>query len=734
MPQQFVCPHGHRWQGATEDVTPACPECGAACSVETAAGGRTDELPPPPGVLGETVPTLSPQAAPAGPQAGARWPSVPGFEVLGVLGHGGMGLVYRARQVNLNREVALKQVLSGAHARAEETARFRREAEAVARLQHPNIVHVYDIIEVEGCLYCSLELVEGGSLDRRLAGGPQPPREAAGLVEVLARAMHHAHQRGIVHRDLKPANVLLTADGTPKVTDFGLAKRLDQATQHTPDGAMLGTPSYMAPEQARGDVKAIGPATDVYALGVILYELLTGRRPFRAATLYDALQEVVSQAPAPPSQLNGAVPKELETICLKCLEKEPARRYASAAELADSLRRFLLGRAPDAPVAVPAAQALSATGPAVASLPAPARAAEGPGARRPRRLPRLVLAALALAVVVAAAVPLGKWLFGRRHQPGGPPGPAGEGTWAVFAIGGPEGEVFDRIAFPGRAVGYAAGRRAVYKTEDRGATWRRLADRAVAGRAPVLHFKDDRTGWLGAERLYGTEDGGVTWSEAPLPEPTRVVSGFASGDGWALAGGNTPGGDLMLFRRRGQGKWEKLDPEKAGYGGPFRRWFVGDLKSTGARVALLALHAGYEDRGALLRTEDGGDTWKAVLTPDHELYRVSFAHGQRGWLTGGGSLWRTADGGQTWELKPSPVDVPLSCMAFAPGGEAFGLAPLWQGQVLKTTDGEHWQTVAVEGLGYSLPDVAVVDRGCAYVLAADGQVARYLDAPIPPTK
>src|SRR5262249_19943295 len=201
----------------------------------------------------------------------------------------------RARQVNLNREVALKRVLSGAHARAEETARFRREAEAVARLQHPNIVHVYDIIEADGCLYCSLELVEGGSLDRRPAGPPLPPRGAAELVEVLARAMHHAHQRGIVHRDLKPANVLLTADGTPKVTDFGLAKRLDQSMQQTPDGAMLGTPSYMAPEQARGDVKAVGPATDVYALGVGLYELLTRRRPVRPATLYRALPELGSR-------------------------------------------------------------------------------------------------------------------------------------------------------------------------------------------------------------------------------------------------------------------------------------------------------------------------------------------------------------------------------------------------------------------------------------------------------
>jgi photosystem II stability/assembly factor-like uncharacterized protein len=720
MPLQFVCPHGHRWQSATADVTLVCPECGAPSSADTtvggAAAGRTDELPPPPGGPGDTVPTLSPRPAATQPPAGARWPTVPGFEVLGELGQGGMGLVYRARQVNLNREVALKRVLSGAHAHPEETARFRREAEAVARLQHPNIVHVHDIVEADGCLYCSLEYVEGGSLDRRLAGRPLPPREAAELVEVLARAMHHAHQRGIVHRDLKPANILLTADGTPKVTDFGLAKRLDQPTQQTPDGAMLGTPSYMAPEQARGDVKAVGPATDVYALGVILYELLTGRRPFQAATLYEALQEVVSQAPAPPSGLNAAVPAELEAVCLKCLEKEPAKRYASAAELADSLRRFLLGRAPVAPTVI---------APAAAAPPGPAQPEEGRGRRR---LLWPALAAVACGAILAAAL-LGKWLLGPRHQP------AGEGAWAVFPIGGAEEEVFDRIAFPSRAVGYAAGRRAVYKTEDSGRTWRPVWERKPPARTHALLFQDERSGWLGAERLYQTGDGGGTWSEAALPEPTRILSGLAAGDGWALAGGTTAGGDLILFRQRGQEGWHKLDPVKTGYGaGPFRRWFVGDLQITGPRVALLVLLAGYEDRGALLRSDDGGDTWKAVLTPETELYRISFADEQRGWLTGGGgSLWRTTDGGQSWAPQAVRAEVPLGRLAFAPGREVFGLAPLWRGQALQTTDGEHWRVVEV-GPGYSLPDVAVVDRGCAYVLSADGRVARYLDKSTPPTK
>ncbi len=728
MPLQFVCPRGHRWQSVTEGAS-VCPECGAASSVDTAVGtggtARADELPPPPGGPGDTVPTLSPRGALSGPTtapAGGRWPAVPGFEVLGVAGKGGMGLVYRAWQVSLKREVALKCVLSDAQAGDPETTRFRLEAESVARLNHPNVVHVYDIIEADGRLYCALEYVPGGSLKDRVAAGRLPLREAVALVEVLARAMHYVHQRHIVHRDLKPGNVLLGADGTPKLTDFGLAKRLDQVSQHTPDGAMLGTPGYMAPEQARGDVKAIGPATDVYALGVILYELLTGRCPFQG-TLFEVLQRINSEPPEPPSRLSAAVPAELEAVCLKCLEKQPARRYASAAELAEALRQFLLRLPADAPTAAAVPVRASAS-PSVTAPPPPVTPTEParPGGKRLRLLAALVLTA------VVAAVPLAIWLF---HKPDGSdrPRPGGTGEWAVFPIGGRDGEVFDRIAFPARAVGYAAGRQAVYKTEDLGQTWHPLWTRPVPGRTHVLHFQDDRTGWLGAERLYGTADGGVTWSEVPLPEPTRLVIGLATGEGWALAGGTTSGGDLALFRRLGTGKWEKLDAGKTGYAGggsgPFRRWFVGDLKIIGARAAVLVLQAGYEDRGALLRTEDRGDTWQPVLTPEGELSRVAFADGQRGWLTGGRSLWRTADGGRTWEAQPAPAEAPLGSIAFAPGREAFGLAPLWKGRVLQTSDGERWQTVEV-GLEYSTPDVVVVGRDCAYVLDSDGHVARYL--------
>src|SRR5262249_54604873 len=226
-----------------------------------------------------------------------------------------------------------------------ERARFQREAEAVANLRHANIVQVYDVGEQDGRPFFTMEIVPGGSLAEKLAGVPQPAREAAALVVTLAEAVSAAHQGGIVHRDLKPANVLLAADGTPKISDFGLARRLEGGERLTQSGALLGTPSYMAPEQARGRTQALGPAVDIYALGAILYELLTGRPPFRGETAADTVVQVLSQEPVPPSRLNARVPRDLETICLKCLHKEPPRRYASAAALAEDLRRFLQDKA-----------------------------------------------------------------------------------------------------------------------------------------------------------------------------------------------------------------------------------------------------------------------------------------------------------------------------------------------------------------------------------------------------
>jgi tetratricopeptide (TPR) repeat protein/predicted Ser/Thr protein kinase len=267
----------------------------------------------------------------------------PGFEILEELGRGGAGVVYKARQDGLNRLVALKVIRAGFCDDADAADRFRAEAEAAARFQHPNLIQVYEVGEHEGNAYLALEYASGGSLHQKLAGTPQDPHDSARLVEALARALHYAHQRGIVHRDLKPANVVLTEEGVPKVTDFGLAKLLEHENGPTRTGDILGTPSYMSPEQAQGSSTEITPATDVYALGAILYEMLGGRPPFKGPTPLATLDQVVSQEPLPPGKFQRGIPRDLETICLKCLEKDPRRRYPSAADLAEDLHRFLNG-------------------------------------------------------------------------------------------------------------------------------------------------------------------------------------------------------------------------------------------------------------------------------------------------------------------------------------------------------------------------------------------------------
>jgi serine/threonine-protein kinase len=270
-------------------------------------------------------------------------PTLPGYEILQVLGRGGMGVVYKARHLGLNRLVAIKMILAGVHASPSELARFRAEAKIVARLHHANIVQVYEIGSHEGRPYIVLELVEG-SLARRLAGSALPPRQAADWLMTLARAVHYAHQQGIVHRDLKPGNILLGRDDTLKIADFGMAKIVaGRAASQTLTGAIRGTPSYMAPEQAEGDSSQIGPAIDIYGLGAILYELLTSQPPFQADSPRATLDQVLSREPAPPTRLRPNLPRDLETICLRCLSKDPRKRYASAAALADDLAAFLSG-------------------------------------------------------------------------------------------------------------------------------------------------------------------------------------------------------------------------------------------------------------------------------------------------------------------------------------------------------------------------------------------------------
>jgi serine/threonine-protein kinase len=311
-----------------------CPECQQALDRLTPFGEGAEDETPVEGAAGG-------EGGPAG-----WWPAVEGYEMLGELGHGGMGVVFKARQIKAGRLVALKMVLAGSHVGPDELARFRKEATAAAGLTHPGIVQIYEVGEQDGLPFFSLEFCPGGSLKQKLGGTPLPPREAAGLVAALAEAMQEAHRQGIVHRDLKPANVLLTADGRPKVADFGLAKQLSEPGL-TASGAIVGTPSYMAPEQAvtdQGRREPVGPAADVYALGAVLYECLTGRPPFSAPTALDTLLLVLGQEPLPPGRLQPGLPRDLETVCLKCLRKWPRERYASARDLAEDLHRFLGGR------------------------------------------------------------------------------------------------------------------------------------------------------------------------------------------------------------------------------------------------------------------------------------------------------------------------------------------------------------------------------------------------------
>ncbi len=403
----YRCSHGHAWDSAIGVKVVACPICGDTAIVATEptafvvatnkpAGGQdaTQSLPlpaidadhaptaifTPPGSASSSLAVLLPEqyslsdsgtgssVVPFGvdESCDVAPPQVPGYEIIHEVGRGGMGVVYKARQKNLNRLVALKMILSGGHAGPTERERFRREAESVAALQHPHIVQIFEVGEAEGRPYLALEFVEGGSLAQGLTGTPWEPALAAELIEILAGTMQFAHDSGIVHRDLKPGNVLLQVDGRkaegakpgdydfsrlrqeelrPKITDFGLAKRIDESVGDggTRSGAVMGTPSYIAPEQAAGKTRDIGPSTDVYALGAILYEVLTGRPPFRGETPLDTVLQVINDDPVPLRKLNPHVPKDLETICLKCLTKTPAKRYAGAAALAADLRRFLNG-------------------------------------------------------------------------------------------------------------------------------------------------------------------------------------------------------------------------------------------------------------------------------------------------------------------------------------------------------------------------------------------------------
>ncbi len=317
------------------DSTIAAPPAGAPTDDPTALGPGDDNL----DIALPQEPSTAPHIKPGSFKPGRRFGD---HELLAEVGRGGMGVVYKAVRKDLNRLVALKMVLAGTLSNEHEIQRFRTEAEAAARLRHANIVQVYEVGIVEGCHFYSMEFIEGQSLAQRVAGGPLANQAAARYLVAIARAVHHAHRHGILHRDLKPSNILVDAEDQPHVADFGLAKKLDDSGQ-TKTGAVMGTPSYMPPEQAAGRVRELGPAADVYSLGAILYELLTGRPPFKSETALDTLLHVMEREAAPPRLLNPKVDRNLETICLKCLEKDPRERYASAEALANDLQRYLNG-------------------------------------------------------------------------------------------------------------------------------------------------------------------------------------------------------------------------------------------------------------------------------------------------------------------------------------------------------------------------------------------------------
>jgi len=315
--------------GSTDDVTASYHDEGATLSFKLDSRFEDPE-----------------RTLPPSPEEGTEGtPRVAGHVILGILGEGGMGIVFKARHLRLDRLVALKMIRAGAGTRSQIVERFEAEARAVAGIKHPNIVQIFEIGEHEGQPYFSLEFLGGGNLAKKIGGKPQPVAEAARIVEVLARAIQvaHQHEKKIIHRDLKPANVLLDVDGTLKIADFGLVKELEGESGRTNTGSILGTPSYMAPEQARGESKAVGPAADQYALGAILYELLTGRPPFHGPSAFDTLEMVRNKEPVPPSRLQPKMHRDIETICLKCLEKDPARRYPDVGALAEDLRRFQTG-------------------------------------------------------------------------------------------------------------------------------------------------------------------------------------------------------------------------------------------------------------------------------------------------------------------------------------------------------------------------------------------------------
>jgi WD40 repeat protein len=667
-------------QGALERL------CGPAETPRAAARGlsflsRLKERPP---VAGDG-PTWRPPG-PALPREVAV-PRVDGYEVLGELGRGGMAVVYKARHLRLGRLVALKVLPVGAHAGPEAAARFRREAEALARLQHPNVVQVHEAGEQGDRPWLALELVEGGSLAQRLAGRPLPPTEAARLAELIARAVQAAHEAGVVHRDLKPANVLLTPAGDPKVTDFGLARGPGDADQ-TGTGAVLGTPQYMAPEQAAGHSHRAGPAADVWALGVVLYELLAGRPPFQGQSALDTLRRVERDDPLPPGRYRPGVPRDLETVCLKCLEKAPHRRYPSAAALADDLRRFQAGMPVSARPLSPAGRLArwARRHPAVAALSAAVAAVALAGAAAVAWQWRAAVAARGQAEATARQEADARALAEEtaRREADARALAEGRRREAVRLLVGLSAErhldLCARGEVPLGLFGLADDlRQALADAPDETADLRHAIRLNLSAWRPRLHTLEEAVD-LGTQ----ITNGGLT------PDGETAYALFADGTVRLWAPDGAPLGPPL--RLAGPVRAVAVSPDRrraaAACGSEAVVWDVasgrpigGPLRHAGGVVAVAfsrdgrLVATGGLDRTARLWRADGGEAVGSPLEHTGPVFCLDFSPDGSRLVTGGGRsvrLWAVDTGRPVGE--PLPLGGPVRLVLFSPDGSAFAAA------------------------------------------------------------
>jgi WD40 repeat protein len=607
-------------------------------------------------------------------------PAIPGYETLGELGRGGMGVVYRARQVRLNRPCALKMILAGAHATPEAAARFLAEAAAIAKLQHHHIVQIHHIGEAEGLPFFELELLPGGSLDQKLDGTPWPPGRAAHLAEQLARGIAAAHALGVVHRDLKPANVLLAADGAPKITDFGLAKALDSESGLTRSEAILGSPSYMAPEQAGGKTKGAGPAADVYALGAILYELLVGRPPFRGATILETLEQVKTVEPVPPSRLVPRLPRDIETIGLKCLQKDPSRRYESAAALAEDLRRYQAGE----PIVARPVGSVERTW------------------RWCRRNPAVAVLAAGVAVLlvaVAASASVAAVQYGLAAQNEERLRTAAEDRARAEAMAKQELEAslyFHRIALAHREL-------------------------SADNLGQALKLLDDCPGdlrgweWLYLRRLCAVEP--------TVLRGTAEVHGVAfhpAGELLAAGGGD---GTVKIWDWRAAEVIRALPGHKGNVFSVAFRPPDGRYLASAADDQSVRLWDVTTGREVFRRTGPRGDYAGMA-------YAVAFSHDGRllaaGSEDGGAIIWDAADGTEVRRL-PEQHEGTTACVAFSPDGRLLVTAT-WAG-VMRIWDARTYQVLhTIRGHGHRISAVAFRPDGRWLATASQDRTVRVWDA------